>query len=192
MKRLTHLAQYHFSFNYPCPRKLREVVKLSLFEKETTDKCIDLWTEYHNTRSENISDAISKKEYDILKRQYTQSPMFLVPIKKKTGHFLLLGQAQEKSILFTYLEDYKLKGTKATPYFVITLFDELIPTKQLSLVRGDIINFMITKPEANVVWNLTLKQYLTPDLYQDFVFKFNHSPHEFNYEAYSQFFQLQI
>lgn len=25
--------------------------------------------------------------------------MFMVPIKKKTGHFILLGQAQEKSIV---------------------------------------------------------------------------------------------
>lgn len=24
---------YQFSFNYPCPRKLREVVKLSMIEK---------------------------------------------------------------------------------------------------------------------------------------------------------------
>lgn len=28
------LLKYNFSFNYPCPRKLREVMKMSLIEKE--------------------------------------------------------------------------------------------------------------------------------------------------------------
>lgn len=28
---------YKFSFTYPCPRKLREIVKMSLFEKESKD-----------------------------------------------------------------------------------------------------------------------------------------------------------
>lgn len=33
-----------FSFNYPCPRKLREVMKLSLIERERKDKIIEIWT----------------------------------------------------------------------------------------------------------------------------------------------------
>lgn len=40
-----------FSFNYPCPRKLREIVKLSLVERETPDKITDIWKEYHSIRS---------------------------------------------------------------------------------------------------------------------------------------------
>lgn len=69
IRSLSYVSMRFFSFNYPCPRKLREVVKLSMFEKETTDKCKDLWKEYHSTRSENISDTLTKHEYELLKRQ---------------------------------------------------------------------------------------------------------------------------
>lgn len=41
---------YKFSFTYPCPRKLREIVKMSLFEKETKDNNISLWMEYHKDK----------------------------------------------------------------------------------------------------------------------------------------------
>lgn len=36
--KFTLLAKRNFSFTYPCPRKLREIVKISLFEKETPEK----------------------------------------------------------------------------------------------------------------------------------------------------------
>jgi len=32
-----------FSFTYPCPRKLREVVQLSLFEREPADQIVYIW-----------------------------------------------------------------------------------------------------------------------------------------------------
>lgn len=32
--RLTHIIKARMAFTYPCPRKLREVMKMSLIEKE--------------------------------------------------------------------------------------------------------------------------------------------------------------
>jgi len=32
-----------FSFAYPCPRKLREIVKISAFERETPETIEMLW-----------------------------------------------------------------------------------------------------------------------------------------------------
>lgn len=54
--------------------------------------------------------------------------------------------------LFTYLEDFKRHGSSAPPYFVLTLFPELLFQKGLVLVRGDIINFKLTKPEAEKLY----------------------------------------
>lgn len=65
--------------------------------------------------------------------------MFLFPVKKASGFFNLVLQNQDKSFIYTFLEDYKNDPSTATPYLVVTLFDELSFSKGLVLVRGDII-----------------------------------------------------
>ncbi len=36
-----------FSFAYPCPRKLREIMKMSAIEKEPTKVIETIWNTYH-------------------------------------------------------------------------------------------------------------------------------------------------
>jgi hypothetical protein len=52
------------------------------------------------------------------------------------------------------MEDYKRNGSNAPPYCVFTLFPELLFEKSIVLVRGDVLNNSLTKPEAEGVWNL--------------------------------------
>jgi hypothetical protein len=40
----------------------------------------------------------------------------------------------------TYLEDFKKNPLAANPYLVITCFDELVRTKGIALIRGDVIS----------------------------------------------------
>ena len=56
-------SKLSFAFTYPCPRKLREIMKLSLIERESKDKIASIWMEYHKSRSESVSYVLSKKEY---------------------------------------------------------------------------------------------------------------------------------
>lgn len=44
------LSKFQFSFTYPSPRKLREVMKLSLIEREPKDKVINIWMDYHKDK----------------------------------------------------------------------------------------------------------------------------------------------
>jgi len=60
---LSFFSRFGFSFTYPCPRKLREIVKLSLIEKEPKDKIIELWLKYHSKKSESIAYALTKAEF---------------------------------------------------------------------------------------------------------------------------------
>lgn len=59
-------------------------------------------------------------------------------------------------------------------------------TLDIVLMRGDIIDFKITKKEAENLMNQTFKFYTTPHLYDDYVRVFNHSPANFNYESLKQ------
>lgn len=49
----------------------------------------------------------------------------------------------------TYLEDYKQNAAGAQPYLAITMFDEMLETKGLALLRGEVTN-QLTVPEAKM------------------------------------------
>ena len=91
--------------------------------------------------------------------------------------------------LFTFLEDFKKKGAAAAPYYVVTLFEELALTKQLVLVRGDIVSFQLSRSEAQQVWNDLRRVYSSPDLFE-LAQNFNHNTHLFNEKKYNEIFDL--
>ncbi|CAG9310426.1 unnamed protein product [Blepharisma stoltei] len=173
-----------FVFTYPCPRKMREIVKLSLIEKEEPSEIKRIWNEYHLNRPNNVSTVITAHQYDLLLRRTKASPIFIFPLKRKAGHFVLVSQAQEKSNLLTYLEDFKKNPATATPYFVLTLFDELLAKKGIVPVRGDIVDFLIAKPEAELLLKAFLAHYIEGGLYEETVQIFNHDPNNFNHQKY--------
>lgn len=117
-------------FTYPCPRKLREVVKMSLMEREPPAQVEEIWRKYHADRPNNVSTIVSSAKYTVFRKRAKESPFFILPVARETGHFVLLLQAQGNSNLFTFLEDYKRNPVGATPYFVVTLFDELLFSKR--------------------------------------------------------------
>lgn len=45
-------------FNYPCPRNLREIMKISLIEKENLDNIKSIWKEYHNSKPKCFAEVI--------------------------------------------------------------------------------------------------------------------------------------
>mmetsp|Transcript_34985 Transcript_34985/g.53704 ORF Transcript_34985/g.53704 Transcript_34985/m.53704 type:complete len:89 (-) Transcript_34985:469-735(-) len=53
-----------FSFSWPCPRKLREIVKMSAFEKETADTCTMIWNEYHHAKPHTVSTVLTVQQYE--------------------------------------------------------------------------------------------------------------------------------
>jgi ATP11 protein len=82
------------------------------------------------------------------------------------------------------LEDFKKNPVTASPYMVITCFDELVRTKGIALVRGDVIAGL-NKDEGQAVLNTVLNAYLVESCFEH-VRKFNHEPAQFNYEEYTQ------
>jgi len=85
--------------------------------------------------------------------------MFLFPVPKGSNtngadsdsYFMLVLQNQQKSFILTYLEDYKRNPLNANPYLVLTFFDELITSKNLALLRGDVISHMSRLEGATIM-----------------------------------------
>ncbi|CDW90570.1 atp11 protein [Stylonychia lemnae] len=184
MKSLLQYQKRGFSFTYPCPRKLREIVKISLFEKETPEVISEIWDDYHNTKAHAISKVIPQSLYLRLLSNGQTSPMFIFPVPKDAGYFMLLSQNQQKSFIFTYLEDFKKNPLTANPYLVLTCFDELVRTKGVALIRGDVIG-QLNKNEAKTVLEKLLNSYLIDSQFET-IKQFNHQPQQFNYENYTQ------
>lgn len=64
----------------------------------------------------------------------------------------------------------------------MTCFDELVRTKGIALIRGDVLGGM-TKDEGQTMLNVMLNTYLVDHFYEN-VRKFNHEPNQFNYEKH--------
>jgi len=81
-----------------------------------------------------------------------QAAWLYVSWRREGGYFTLLVQFQGKQCFMTYLEDYKTNAAGAQPYLTLTFFDDLLETKSLALLRGEVTN-NLTRPEAKVyVW----------------------------------------
>lgn len=86
-----HISKFAFAFTYPCPRKLREIMQMSLIERENKDSVVKIWMAYHSEKPNNVAYAMSKSEYQQFDKNTKESPLFLLPLKRKSGYFMLIG-----------------------------------------------------------------------------------------------------
>lgn len=85
-------------------------------------------------------------------------------------------------MLFTGLEDYKARGTQAAPYFTITYYKEFAETKDIVLVRGDVV-FTSKLSDSEAKWLLETAQsfYLNDSRYK-LVERFNKETQDFEFK----------
>lgn len=185
MRNFMPLQQHRmFSFSWPCPRLLREIVKMSAFEKETADNCEMIWNEYHHAKPHTVSTVLTSKQYAELTSKGKNSPVFIFPVPKgePPAHFVLVSQFQERAFLLTFLGDYQKNPQGAHPYMVVTCFEELQATKDIVLLRGDLIS-NLDEDEGKTLLTRLIESYMYESQY-DTVHKFNNEPMKFNYEEY--------
>lgn len=85
-------------------------------------------------------------------------------------------------MIFTGLEDYKARGTEATPYFTVSYYTEFAETKDLVLIRGDIV-FASKLTDAEAKWLLETTQsfYLNDNRYK-LIERFNKQTRDFEFK----------
>jgi hypothetical protein len=90
----------------------------------------------------------------------------------------------------TFLDEFKKKGTLASPTLLFVFFEELMKTKDLCLVRGDLVDGYIKHKEADEIFQQLIMFYMTPELYNQFVLPFNRDPSAFDYGNYTRVMDL--
>ncbi len=112
------------------------------------------------------------------------SPFYVQPIFRDDGHFMLVSQFFEPShFIMAYLEDYKMDPAAAQPLLSFSVFDDYSESKDLTLVRADILNRGIDEGEGLKVVNSMLANYMNDDQYLG-VRAFNSKPDSFDLEGY--------
>ena len=103
---LNSILKKGFSFTIPAAKKLREVMKLSIVEKEPRDVIQDIWKKHHAGKEFQIARSLLGDQYLPLRRNIQEAPMFIYPVKRDAGHFMMIGQMQDNimvSNLFGFL-----------------------------------------------------------------------------------------
>ena len=137
-------------------RRLGEVAKVELFEAEAPDRISAIWDSFHEDRPELAGCSVTAEEHLKITERARESPLFIFPVRREQGHFMLLSQfnAQSDMFVMTFLEDYKQNPAAAQPWLSVTLFGDLLTSKAVGLLRADIAPERLSKPEGEHVMGL--------------------------------------
>lgn len=109
-------------------------------------------------------------------------PFFVQPIFRDDGFFNLVSQFQGPShFLMAYLEDYKMDPHSATPLVTFSVFNDYADTKEVSLVRCDLLNKGIGNDEGRKVVESLIDHYRNDEDFES-IETFNHRPSEFDFD----------
>lgn len=187
-----HTSARSFSFSYPVPRKLRDVVKMSLFQTESPASIKQLWEEQYRSNRKVVSATTDRETFERFRRNLAHCPFFIAPLRRGEGFFNLVLQAQDqKQVLFTSLELFRKSPATAPAYYCITTFDELLEDKGLALLRGDVISAEISRVDAEFLLHYLRSFYTDADQFQ-WVEKFNHKSREFDFDEFLSRFKDHI
>ncbi|TYZ63595.1 hypothetical protein PybrP1_010889 [[Pythium] brassicae (nom. inval.)] len=161
-------------FSFPAPRSLQQIVRLELLENEPRARVQQIWEEYHHEKGDALATTLSGAEFAVLAERARASPFFVFPVYRKDGFFNMICQFQDTCFLLTYLEAFKENPALAPPCLTVSLFGDLAESKDVGLLRADIVN-MLDKKESQVLLDQLLASYSDEKLFQ-WVHKFNHEP----------------
>ena len=166
------------------PRVLDDITRLDKLEAEDSHSVTAIWESFHEAREGVAGVSIDPPEHASILERGSESPMFVFPIRREGGHFMLYSQyAPESSMfVFTYLEDYRANPEMAQPWASVHVFDELIASKGVGLLRAEVVPERLTKAEGLQLLLLIRRYYGTSSY--DKVWTFNHFQARFDLDAY--------
>ena len=97
---------------------------------------------------------------------------------------MLISQFQEPShFLMAYLEDYKMDPARAQPLLTFSVFDDYAASKDITLVRADVLNKGIEDEEGLKIVQNMLDGYVNVEEYM-VVNAFNQKPETFDLDDF--------
>lgn len=166
----------------PLQRKpLDSIMDVERVKDRSPDDITSIWDDYHLGRG-HVGASMTAKLYYLMEQRAADCRYFVVPLWKGSGYATMFAQVQMPHMIFTGLEDYKARGTQASPYFTVSYYKEFAESKDLVLIRGDVVfTSKLTDEEAKWLLETTQSFYLNDARYK-LVERFNKETHDFEFK----------
>ncbi|KAJ6833632.1 uncharacterized protein M6B38_338045 [Iris pallida] len=166
----------------PLQRKpLDSIIDMDRARNRSAEDLVTVWDDYHLGRG-HIGTSMKAKLYHLLELRSLTCRHFVIPLWRGVGYTNMFLQVQMPHMLFTGLEDYKARGTQASPHFTVSHYTEFADTKDLVLVRGDVVfASKLSDPEARWLLETAQSFYLNDARYK-LVEQFNKETHDFEFK----------
>ena len=166
-------------WSYPTAKKLKDIVKLPLLAMEDNEMIEEIWTERHASAKGAVGTTFSEDKLRFVLSRTQRCPMFVFPVFRDGGHFVMLSQFDGLSCAFTFLDDYKKDPVTAMPWMATTMHDDLCDRQKPVLVRSDFSTPHLLKEEASYLMEAMLRSYVHENMYSK-VEAFNHNQPAFD------------
>ncbi|XP_004496429.1 uncharacterized protein [Cicer arietinum] len=172
-------------------KPLDSIVDIERLKNRYPDDIASIWDDYHIGRG-HIGATMTAKLYHLLEHRAKECRYFVIPLWRGSGYTTMFVQVQTPHILFTGLEDYKARGTQASPYFTVSFYTEFAESKDLVLIRGDIV-FTSKLTDSEAKWLLeTAQSFYLNDVRYKLVERFNKETRDFEFKDVLQALDMPI
>jgi len=173
-------SQFASGFTPLKPKPLGSIIDVERAKGLSPEHLVAAWDDYHLGRG-HIGASMKTKLYHLLEQRSSTCRHFVIPLWKGSGYTTMFMQVQMPYMIFTGLEDYKARGTQASPYYTVTHYTEFAETKDTVLIRGDVVfTSKLTDSEAKTLLETAHSFYLN-DVRYKLVERFNKETHEFEF-----------
>lgn len=162
-------------------KPLNSIMDVDRAQHKSPEDLTSIWDDYHLGRG-HIGVSMKAKLYKLLEQRAADCPYFVIPLWRGSGYTSMFSQVKIPHMIFTGLEDYKARGTQASPYFKVTHYTEFAESKDLVLVRGDVVfTSKLTDDEAKWLLETTHSFYLNDSRFR-VVERFNKQARDFEFK----------
>ncbi|XP_041025239.1 ATP synthase mitochondrial F1 complex assembly factor 1-like [Juglans microcarpa x Juglans regia] len=163
------------------PKPLDSIMDIERVKDRSAEDIASIWDDYHLGRG-HIGASMKANLYYLLEQRAADCQYFVIPLWRGSGYTTMFAQVQMPHIIFTGLEDYKARGTQATPYFTVSYHKEFAESKDLVLVRGDVV-FTSKLSDTEAKWLLeTAQSFYLNDMRYKLVERFNKETRDFEFK----------
>ncbi|XP_062160595.1 uncharacterized protein LOC133867849 [Alnus glutinosa] len=162
-------------------KPLDSIMDIERVKDRSPENITSIWDDYHLGRG-HIGASMTAKLYYLMEQRAADCRYFVIPLWKGSGYTTMFAQVQMPHMLFTGLEDYKARGTQAAPYFTVSYYKEFAESKDLVLIRGDVV-FASKLSDEEAKWLLeTTQSFYLNDVRYKLVERFNKETHDFEFK----------
>ncbi|KAL3519916.1 hypothetical protein ACH5RR_018065 [Cinchona calisaya] len=173
------------------PKPLESIIDIERAKSKTPEELADIWDDYHLGRG-HIGASMNPKLYCLLKQRAENCRYFVIPLWKGSGYTTMFVQVQMPHMIFTGLEDYKARGTQAAPYLTVSYYTEFAESKELVLIRGDVV-FTSKLSDSEAKWLMeTAQSFYLNDTRYKLVERFNKETRDFEFKDVLQALEMPV